>query len=91
VLETIDSFGSFSSMTMDRAGHLHVAYVDTKEPDPTNDDLKYATNAGGSWVSRTLDTGDIWFATSIALDAFGRPAIVYREYTAGELRYISCR
>jgi hypothetical protein len=44
---------------------VHISYYDA-----TNDDLKYATNASGSWVFQPVDTaGYVGEYTSIALDS----------------------
>ena len=47
--QTVDSnpsVGRYSSLALDSSGKAHISYVDY-----ANDDLKYATNASGSWVT----------------------------------------
>jgi hypothetical protein len=41
--------GYHPSVAIDRQGAIHIAYIDDH-----NDELRYATNASGSWVFRTL-------------------------------------
>jgi ELWxxDGT repeat protein len=41
--------GYHPSVAIDRQGAIHIAYIDDY-----NDELRYATNASGSWVFRTL-------------------------------------
>jgi hypothetical protein len=46
--------------------------------DATNRDLRYATNASGTWSSRAVDTvGDVGLSTSIGVDAGGVVHIAY--------------
>jgi hypothetical protein len=53
---------------------VHISYADL-----WNNDLKYATNAGGPWVNYTLDTGLIDSETSIEVDSKGEVYIVYYD------------
>ena len=47
----------FTSIALDTAGKAHISYYDN-----TNDDLKYATNASGAWVTTRVDSsGDMGF------------------------------
>ena len=47
--------GMYTSIAVDSQDKVHISYYDC-----TNGDLKYITNATGSWVSETLDsTGDV--------------------------------
>lgn len=43
--------GKYLSMAADPAGKLHIGYLDTNSAFPI---LKYATNAGGTWVTENL-------------------------------------
>ena len=56
--KTLDSspgVGQYASMAIDTSGMVHISYYDA-----TNYDLKYITNASGSWVTTTVDSnGDV--------------------------------
>jgi len=53
-----------------------------------NGDLKYATDASGSWVATTVDSDDdVGAYTSLALDASGFAHITYFDTTNGDLKY----
>ena len=43
--------GRYTSLAVDSQDKVHISYSDD-----TNDDLKYITNATGSWVAETLDS-----------------------------------
>ena len=71
-------------------GNAHISYYDY-----TNDALKYATNASGSWETATVDnsSGNVGQHNSIALDASGNAhvgynlAITYDGNDGGDLKY----
>ncbi len=49
-----DIFGA-TSLALDTTGHAHIGYFEE-----TKGELKYATNASGSWVTTTVDSdGDL--------------------------------
>ena len=55
-----------------------------------NGDLKYITNATGSWVAETLDSiGDVGWYTSIAVDSQDKVHISYYDDTNDDLKYIT--
>ncbi len=76
--ETLDGTpndaGAFSSLAVDAAGNLHVAYVEQ-----ASGALRYIERVGGAWSSSTtVDAGPgVSSHTSIALDAAGVPSIAY--------------
>ena len=97
VTETVDSskiVGTFTSIALDSLGNVHISYYDftpnddLKPPKPPNDDLKYATNATGSWVTETVDSsGIVGRFTSIVLDSSDNVHISYRDDTNFDLKY----
>ena len=61
------------SMAIDSNGYLHISYYDE-----TNKNLMYATNEGGSWSTKTVDSrDDVGVASSIAVDSNDNVHIVY--------------
>ena len=81
--ETVDSspwVGSYTSLALDSQNKVHISYYDE-----INSDLKYATNATGSWVKETVDnTGP---HTSLALDSQDKVHISYYDDTNDDLKY----
>ena len=56
--------------------------------DRTSDDLKYATNASGSWVTTMVDSGgDVGDYSSLAVNSSGYAYISYYDKTNGNLKY----
>jgi hypothetical protein len=89
-IETVDSEGgnSGNSIAIDSLGAVHISYFDhtdiSTSPTVRKDDLKYATNASGSWVTETVETsGDGFVKTglysSIAIDSSDQVHIIYYE------------
>ena len=64
--ETLDSslvVGWYASIAIDSSDNVHISYFDN-----ANKNLKYTTNATGTWVSQTLDrVGEVGRDTSIAI------------------------
>ena len=84
VTEVIDQgVGKYTSIALDSSAKFHVSYWDHVQ-----DDLRYATNASGNWVTTTEDSvGDVGRHTSIALDALGKAHISYWDTTNDALKY----
>ena len=85
--ETVDpawGVGSFASLAIDSADHLHIAYIDKAAGI-----LRYATNRSGSWQVEAQFSGIALSASNavIGVDSGNDPHIVF--YTAGTLQYIS--
>lgn len=75
----------YTSIALDSSDNGYISFYDN-----TNGDLKYATNATGSWVTTTVDsTGNVGMHTSIALDSADNVHISYYDYTNGNLKYAS--
>jgi hypothetical protein len=63
VVDSVGNVGQFSSIAVDAHGKAHIAYFEQTRTEQIGDasvpygNLKYATNASGSWQAITLDTG----------------------------------
>lgn len=65
--------GEYTSMAVDNAGNLHVAYYDRSEGQ-----LRHALRTTSGWQHHAVDTnGDVGRFTSLALGPEGRPRISY--------------
>ncbi len=66
-----------TSIAVDSEGSVHIAY----SHDYADEDLEYATNATGSWVTTALDTaGAVGYDCEIAVGSDGVIHIVYVEH-----------
>jgi hypothetical protein len=78
--------GKYTSITVDSNDDVHISYFDS-----TNDDLKYATDKSGSWVTASIDTtGNVGKYTSIAIDSNDDVHISYLEGLIMDLKYATC-
>jgi len=83
--ETVDSYGEvgrYSDMAIDASGNVHISYYIGEYDNLTRretGELRYATNASGSWVVQTVDSdGDlVGQYSAIAVDASGKVHISY--------------
>ena len=67
------SIGYFTSLSLDANQGVHISYYDD-----SGRDLKYVTNATGSWVTETVDSLENTGATSsLAIDSSGKVHICY--------------
>jgi len=70
------------SLEIDKAGHMHLAYVQWALDDPCYP--AYAYNDGASWFTQTLDTPtDFITNITLALDPAGRPHLAYADFSYG--------
>jgi len=84
-LTVIDPTASdFSAIDTDKSDNTHISYYDI-----FNADLKYATNATGSWEIQTLESqGNVGAYSAIALDSNDKVHISYYDFS-GSLKYIT--
>jgi len=81
VTETVDAggVGFYTSIALDSSDKVHISYSKSADLD-----LKYATDASGSWVTAIVESnGNVGLNTSIALDSFGNVHISYIEWDPG--------
>ena len=83
--EQLDSYswigGKGVGLALDAANRLHIAYQDN------NQDLKYATNVGGTWRRYYIESsGDVGYYPSISVDTAGRVRIAYADNSNGTLK-----
>ena len=87
ILDSVGDVGEYSSIAIDSYGFKHISYFDD-----TNDDLKYATDKTGSWVTTSVDA--TWHSvgkySSIAIDSNDGVHISYYDDTNRNLKYATC-
>jgi hypothetical protein len=86
----VDNLGGMDvSIAVDSKDKVHINYYQINDiPEPGFGDLKYATNATGSWVTSTIDSdGDVGSRTSIGLGSKDKVHISYYDYTNRSLKY----
>jgi hypothetical protein len=83
--------GKYPSIALDTAGKVHIAYLYEyfgHIPSVTALNLRYATNASGSWQWETVDdVGFVGEYSAIILDASNTVHMSYFDLTRGELKY----
>ncbi|MEC8589878.1 MAG: carboxypeptidase regulatory-like domain-containing protein, partial [Candidatus Thermoplasmatota archaeon] len=86
-VDSVGDVGEYSSIAIDSYGFKHISYFDD-----TNDDLKYATDQTGSWVTTSVDA--TWHSvgkySSIAIDSNDGVHISYYDDTNSNLKYATC-
>ncbi len=77
------TFASSESAVVDSDGKMHVAYYEFAK-----NELKYATNASGSWVFELVDNdGDVGRFNSIGIDGDGFIHMAYEDSINRSLKY----
>jgi hypothetical protein len=72
-----------TSIAVDAEGTVHIAYYH----DTAEDDLEYATNASGNWVTSKIDSqGNVGHSAALALDHDGFVHITYQDFTDNKLQ-----
>jgi hypothetical protein len=75
--------GAELSVALDSSDKVHISYRDV-----TNEDLKYATNGSGSWMTTTVDSsGSVGWHTSVAVDSSDKVHISYYDATNDHLKH----
>jgi hypothetical protein len=85
--DSVNVVGQYVSMAIDSNDYLHAAYYDANLTD-----LKYATNATGSWLSTVIDsdaTNDVGTYCSLAIDSSNKVHVSYFDATNGNLKYVT--
>jgi len=83
LVDGLGNVGHMNSIAVDSYDNIHISYYDY-----TNLDLKYATNANGSWYTSTIDSeGIVGSGSSIAVDSSDKVHISYLNYTDLDLKY----
>ena len=84
--ETVDNspgVGRYASIAIDKSNNkVHISYFDN-----IHEDLKYATNASGAWVTSTIDSGYVGKYTTIAIDSNNNVHISYSDDANEDLKY----
>ncbi len=90
VIMTIDSgryVGWDTAIAIDSSDNVHISYL-YYDYDSADGDLKYATNATGSWVTSTVDSsGSVGRYLSIAIDSTDNAHISYFDETNIDIKY----
>jgi chitodextrinase len=82
--------GLWPSIAVDSTDKAHVSYYENISVGPSQwiGELRYATNASGSWIADTIDSpGYEGGSTSIALDSTDNVHISFIVYPLGGLKY----
>ncbi|HJN56110.1 MAG TPA: hypothetical protein QF646_06975, partial [Candidatus Poseidoniales archaeon] len=79
-----------TSIAIDSNDAIHISYV-TTESQSVKGELRYTTNANGTWVSTTVDSDDsgsgIGKYSDIAIDSNDKAHIVFQNTTSGLAGY----
>ncbi|MFC1609696.1 hypothetical protein ACFL6C_01940 [Myxococcota bacterium] len=84
--------GTYTSLLLDTAGALHVAYVVAWWTgfEWSDGELRYATNVSGAWTWETVETQLVrGISPSIVMSTTGTVHISYLDWTTGELRLLT--
>jgi hypothetical protein len=88
VVDTTGYVGKYPSIALDTAGKVHIAYLYEYFSIVSAKELRYATNASGSWQWETVDAdGFVGEYSAIVLDALNTVHMSYFDLTRGELKY----
>ena len=63
-------------IAVDAAGHAHVSYLRAWP----EHEVRYATNASGTWATQVVETGSIWTQPAFAVDPSGVRDVAVGRY-----------
>lgn len=77
-----------TAIATDSAGFAHIAYAH----DFAENDMEYATNASGSWLSEKVDdAGTVAYASDIVIDSTDTVYVLYEELAEGRPLHLATR
>ena len=89
MIDNVGYVGEWTSIAIDSNDKVHISYYE-KFGTSSNENLKYATNIGGSWANYTLEsTNRVGSQTSIAIDSNNGVHIAYYHESNKDLKYIN--
>jgi hypothetical protein len=75
--------GYHTALMVDSGGFAHIAYAH----DFAENDLEYASNSSGSWVSEKVDnSGTVGYRSDMIIDSLDQVSVVYEQIDAGSLQ-----
>ena len=82
VVDSEGFVGQHASLALTNGGSPCISYFSSND----GGSLKYACRTGSNWQAETVDSGNVGWSTSLALDAADHPHISYYRYTTS-LKY----
>ena len=94
-IDNSETVGMYTSIAVDNSDNVHISYYDMANPSSeafgiygAEDNLKYITNAGGSWSITEIDSdGRVGYYTSIVVDSNDDVHISYLDTSNTDLKY----
>ena len=82
-IQTVESMGYvgyYPQVALDGSGKAHIAYLHSLTNQNVYDELKYAHQTSGGWQRELIATEIGSYMVGFAVEANGRPHVVYRKY-----------
>lgn len=82
-IQTVESMGYIGynpQVALDGSGKAHIAYLHSPTNENLQDELKYAYQTSGGWQRELIATEIGSYTVGLAVEANGRPHVVYRKY-----------
>ena len=83
--ETLPEGGFYPSMALDSTNLPHISFSYFNGSSSSN--LAYAHKEGDSWIVETVEIGGWIYRTSLVLDSYNNPHIVYEDHTIPWIKY----